>query len=87
MTDGVEEPEAAFDREVEAMSPYDPRAEALARARGMSEDEIAAVKAGLEDIKAGRVKPSSQVFAELGAEVWLVKQNGRCAPKPSLATT
>ena len=65
--DGVREPEAAFDHEPE-MSPYDPRAEALARQRGMSEDEIAMIKAGLEDSKAGRVTPSSEVFARLAAK-------------------
>jgi predicted transcriptional regulator len=66
MVDGVEEPEAAFQfGEDEGVSPHDPRAEALARARGMSEDEIAMIKAGLQASRAGRVSPSSEVFARL----------------------
>ena len=62
--DGVREAEAAFDQEP-GMSPYDPRAEAIARQRGMSEDEIAMIKAGLEDLKAGRVVDQEEMFARL----------------------
>ena len=65
MTDRVEEPEAAFDHDVETMSPHDPRAEQLARERGMPEDLIAMIKEGLEDSRAGRLSPSSEVFARL----------------------
>lgn len=66
MTKGVEEPQAVFEPgPEEEMSPYDPRAEALARERGMPEDLIAMIKEGLEDIKAGRTRPSSEVFGDL----------------------
>ena len=46
-------------------SPHDLRAEAIARQRGMSEDEIAMIKAGLEDIEAGRVVDQEEMFARL----------------------
>ena len=63
---GVNESEAAFDHEIEdAMSPYDPRAEELARARGMPEDLIEMIKEGLQAVKEGRMRPSSEVFADL----------------------
>lgn len=69
MGGGVEEPEAAFDHEIEeAMSPYDPRAEAIARARGMSEDDIAMIRAGLEDVKAGRTIPHDELMARIAAK-------------------
>ncbi len=65
MAEGVHEPEAAFDHEAEVMSPQDPRAEQLAREAGMPEDLIAMIKEGLEDSRAGRFSPSSEVFARL----------------------
>ena len=50
------------------MSPHDPRAEALARQRGMSEDEIAMIKTGLAASREGRFSPSSEVFARLAVK-------------------
>lgn len=65
--EGVCETEAAFDHEVD-LSPYDTRAEAIARARGMGEDEIAMIKAGLEDVRAGRTVPHEELMARVAAK-------------------
>ena len=67
MAEGVREPEAAFDHDAEhePMSPHDPRAEQLARERGMPEDLIAMIKEGLKASREGRFSPSSEVFARL----------------------
>ena len=61
------EPEVAFNHELD-LSPHDPRGEAIARQRGMSEDEIAMIKAGLKASREGRFSPSSEVFARLAAK-------------------
>ena len=61
---GVHEAEVAFDQD-EITSPHDPRAEQVARESGMPEDMIAMIKEGLEDSRAGRFSPSSEVFARL----------------------
>lgn len=64
---GVREPEAAFEAAPE-LSADDPRAEQLARERGMPEDLIAQIKEGLQAVREGRVVPQEEVFAAIRAK-------------------